>query len=108
MVKYADNVDRVFRALSDPNRLAMVERLSAQPLSVSELAKPFNMSLAAVVQHVQVLEECGVVTTEKQGRVRTCRLVPDRLRMAEQWMMERRALWERRLDLLQKLVEEGD
>lgn len=101
-------IDRIFHALADPNRLAMVEQLSIRPLSVSDLAKPFKMSLAAVVQHVQVLEECGLVLTAKEGRVRTCRLVPESLSAAEQWMMERRALWERRFDLLQQLVEEDD
>ena len=101
------DIDRVFHALSDPHRLAMVVRLSSAPMSVSELAKPFAISLQAVTQHLQVLEESGVVATEKKGRVRTCRLVPERLGVAERWLSEQRALWEQRLDLLQKLVEEA-
>jgi DNA-binding transcriptional ArsR family regulator len=107
MLKYgaAENLERVFHALSDPSRLAMVERLSAAPLSVSELARPFPMSLAAVMQHLAVLEASGVVQTEKTGRVRTCRLVTERLAQAEQWMKDRRALWEQRFDHLQQLVE---
>lgn len=102
------SVDRIFHALGDPNRLAMIERLSAAPMSVSELAKPFSISLAAVVQHVQILENSGLVKTEKRGRVRTCRLVTERLSSAEKWISERRAQWEHRFDLLQKLVEEND
>jgi DNA-binding transcriptional ArsR family regulator len=78
----------------------MVERLSRGPASVSELAQPLSMTLAAVVQHVQVLESSGLVRSEKVGRVRTCRIDPGGLRTAERWMSERRALWERRLDRL--------
>jgi DNA-binding transcriptional ArsR family regulator len=78
----------------------MVERLSRGPASVSELAQPLSMTLAAVVQHVQVLESSGLVRSEKVGRVRTCRIDPGALRTAERWMSERRALWERRLDRL--------
>ena len=78
----------------------MVERLSRGPASVSELAKPFDMSLPAVVQHLQVLEESGLVRTEKVGRVRTCRIETKVMRTAEQWINERRTTWERRLDRL--------
>ncbi len=78
-----DDLDRVFQALADPSRRAMVNRLSLGPASVSELAKPFAMSLAAVVQHVQVLEASGLVRSEKTGRVRTCQLAPDVLQGAE-------------------------
>jgi DNA-binding transcriptional ArsR family regulator len=95
-----DQLDRVFHALADPSRRAMVDRLTRGPASVSELAKPFPMSLAAVVQHVQVLESSGLVRTEKVGRVRTCSIEPAALRTAEHWISERRALWERRLDRL--------
>ena len=76
----ADPLDRVFQALADPSRRLMVERLSRGPASVSELARPFSMSLAAVVQHVQVLEACGLVRSEKVGRVRTCQIAPATLR----------------------------
>ncbi len=93
-------VDRVFHALAEPTRRAIVERLSAGPSSVSDLAKPFDMTLAAIVQHLQVLEESGVIRTEKVGRTRTCRIEPAGLRVAAQWISERRALWEHRLDRL--------
>lgn len=82
----------------------MLERLARAPASVSELAAPLPVTLAAVVQHVQVLEASGVVRTEKIGRVRVCRLAPDALDAAERWLHERRALWERRFDLLDELL----
>ena len=93
-------LDRVFHALADPTRRVMVERLSRGPASVSELARPLDMSLSAVVQHLQVLESSGLVRSEKAGRVRTCRIEPSALRTAEQWIAERRTAWERRLDRL--------
>ena len=89
--------DRLFHALADPARRQMVERLSRGPASVSELAKPFAMSLPAVVQHIQVLEASGLVSSEKVGRVRTCRLDGETLSVAEQWLAARRAGCERRL-----------
>ncbi|MEW5847596.1 MAG: metalloregulator ArsR/SmtB family transcription factor [Myxococcota bacterium] len=101
-------VDAVFHALGDPTRRAMLARLSRGPISVTELAEPFPMSLAAVVQHLQVLEESGVVRTEKVGRVRTCSIAPEGLRLAEQWLNERRTLWERRLDRLGALLAEEE
>jgi DNA-binding transcriptional ArsR family regulator len=99
-------VDHVFHALAEPTRRAMVERLGAGPMSVSELAKPFDMTLAAIVQHLQVLERSGIVRSEKVGRIRTCRIAPAGLNVAEQWIAERRSLWERRLDLLGEVVAE--
>jgi len=84
----------------------MVERLSRGPASVSELARPLAMSLPAVLQHLQVLEASGIVRTEKVGRVRTCRMEPGALRAAEQWISERRASWERRLDRLGEFLAE--
>lgn len=99
-------VDRVFHALAEPTRRAMVERLSAGPMSVSDLAQPFDVTLAAVVQHLQVLEESGVVRSEKVGRIRTCRLDPEGLKLAERWISSRRSLWERRLDRLGELLAE--
>jgi DNA-binding transcriptional ArsR family regulator len=93
-------LDPLFHALADPSRRVMVERLSRGPASVSELAKPFAMSLPAVIQHLQVLESSGLVRSEKIGRVRTCRIEPAALRTAEQWIIERRTNWERRLDRL--------
>jgi DNA-binding transcriptional ArsR family regulator len=100
MLNYSSSLDLVFHALADPGRRLMVERLSRGPASVSELAKPLTMSLPAVVQHLQVLEGSGLVISEKVGRVRTCRLNPLALRTAEEWIVERRAGWERRLDRL--------
>jgi DNA-binding transcriptional ArsR family regulator len=94
------DLDRVFHALADPGRRLMLERLGRGPTSVSELARPLSMSLAAVVQHVQILETSGLVRTQKIGRTRTCSLNPVTLRSAEQWMSERRGLVERRLDRL--------
>ena len=102
-------IDRVFRALSDPTRRHVLERLSRSPASVSELAAPFNMSLSAVVQHLRVLEASGLVSSEKVGRVRTCRIEASALRTAEQWIAERRRSWDRRLDRLgDYLAEEPD
>ena len=100
MLKQADRLDRVFQALADPSRRVMVERLTRGPASVSELAKPLDMSLPAVVQHLHVLEASGLVKTEKIGRVRTCSIEPKTLRQAEQWISDRRATWEIRLDRL--------
>jgi DNA-binding transcriptional ArsR family regulator len=100
------SLDRVFQALADPSRRAMVERLCEGPASVSELARPFSMTLAAVVQHVQVLEASGLVRTEKVGRTRTVSIEPPTLRTAEQWMSERRTAWEHRLDRLGDFLEQ--
>jgi DNA-binding transcriptional ArsR family regulator len=101
-------VDRVFHALAEPMRRAIVERLTAGPRTVSDLAEPFDITLAAIVQHLQVLEQSGIVRTEKVGRVRTCRIEPKGLRLAEQWITERRALWERRLDRLGEVLAEEE
>ena len=90
----------MFQALADPTRRGMIARLSRGPASVSELAEPLDMSLPAVVQHLQVLEASGLVRSEKTGRVRTCRIEPAALRTAEQWIAARRTSWERRLDRL--------
>jgi DNA-binding transcriptional ArsR family regulator len=101
-------VDRVFHALAEPTRRAIVERLSAGPMSVSDLAQPFDMTLAAIVQHLQVLEQSGVIRTEKLGRVRTCRIDSGGLRLAERWIAERRSRWERRLDRLGEVLAEDE
>ena len=90
----------MFQALSDPARRGMVVRLCSGPASVSELAQPLAMSMSAVVQHLGVLEASGLVKSEKVGRVRTCRIEPKALRTVEQWITERRTLWERRFDRL--------
>ncbi|WP_394835765.1 metalloregulator ArsR/SmtB family transcription factor [Pendulispora rubella] len=101
-------VDRIFHALADPTRRALLERLSRSPASASDLVKRLDITLAAVVQHLQVLEESGIIRTEKVGRVRTCRLEPNGLRLAEQWIADRRTLWERRFDRLGDILDEED
>jgi DNA-binding transcriptional ArsR family regulator len=93
-------IDVVFHALSDANRRTMIDRLLDGPASVSELARPLAISLPAVVQHLHVLEESGVVRSRKVGRVRTCEIEPLALSTAERWISERRAAWEARLDRL--------
>jgi len=100
MVSYAPDLDRVFQALADPGRRLMVERLSRGPASVSELGQPLDMSLAAVLQHVQVLEACGLIRSSKRGRTRTCSINPAALRTAENWIADRRSIIERGLDRL--------
>jgi DNA-binding transcriptional ArsR family regulator len=94
------NVHLVFHALGDATRRLIVEKLSKGPISVSQLAQPLEMTLAAVLQHLQVLEDCGLVHTEKAGRVRTCRIEPSGLSVAEQWIDDRRSSWEQRFDRL--------
>lgn len=96
----AKPIDHVFRALADPTRRHVLERLSKSPASVSELAAPFNMALPSFVQHMGILEECGLVQSRKTGRVRTYEIIPRRLKLAEDWMVRQRALWEKRLDQL--------
>jgi len=108
MLNQSARLDLVFQALSDPTRRVIVERLTRSPTSVSELAKPLDMSLPAVVQHLQVLEASGLVRSEKIGRVRTCRIEPTALRTAEQWIADRRTQWERKLDRLAHYLGEHD
>jgi DNA-binding transcriptional ArsR family regulator len=93
-------LDRVFQALADPGRRLMVERLSRSPASVSELGRPLDMSLAAVLQHVHVLESSGLIRSQKTGRTRTCSINPAALRSVEDWIADRRAMVERSLDRL--------
>ena len=97
-------LDRVFQALADPSRRAIVDRLSQGDTSVSELARPLAMSLAAVVQHVQLLEASGLIRTHKTGRVRTCQLDRGVLSQAETWLSQRRTLWEGNLDRLGEVL----
>jgi DNA-binding transcriptional ArsR family regulator len=97
-------LDRVFQALADPSRRAIVDRLSHGDASVSELARPLAMSLAAVVQHVQLLEASGLIRTEKTGRVRNCQLDRGVLSQAETWLSQRRTLWEGHLDRLGEVL----
>ena len=100
MLDYAPDLDHVFQALADPGRRLMVERLSRGPASVSELGRPLDMSLAAVLQHVQVLEASGLIRSQKAGRTRTCSINPIALRSAEDWIAGRRTIVERHLDRL--------
>jgi DNA-binding transcriptional ArsR family regulator len=100
MLNYQAPLDLVFQALADPARRAMVERLGRGPASVGELARPLDMSLPAVMQHLGVLETSGLVHSEKIGRVRMCRVEETVLRTAADWIDKRRASWERRLDRL--------
>jgi len=100
MLNQSGTLDQVFHALSDPARRTMVERLTRSPASVSELAQPLAMSLPAVMQHLQVLEACQLVRSEKVGRVRTCQIEPGSMRAAEDWISRQRTAWEDRLDRL--------
>lgn len=100
MPKHPTELNRVFQALADPTRRAVLERLGQGPAAMSDLHRPFAMALPSFSQHLDVLERCGLVRSRKLGRVRTYRLVPKPLAQAEQWMVRQRALWERRLDQL--------
>jgi len=106
MLKESPDLNLMFQALADPTRRAMVDRMTRGPASVSDLARPFAMTLAAVMQHLRVLEQSGLVHTQKEGRVRTCRIDPAALRSAEDWIAERRTTWESRLDRLGALLDE--
>jgi DNA-binding transcriptional ArsR family regulator len=100
MLNQPPRLDRLFQALADPARRAMLERLSQGPAAVSELARPLPMSLPAAMQHLAVLEAAGLVRSEKTGRVRTCAIAPEALSQAERWINARRTEWEHRLDQL--------
>jgi DNA-binding transcriptional ArsR family regulator len=112
MLNQSSDLDRLFHALADPARRAIVERLSRGPAPVSELARPLPMSLPSAMQHLSVLEAAGLVRSEKVGRVRTCAIDHRALSQAEQWINARRIEWERRLDrlgeFLKTLESEGD
>ena len=108
MLNQSTDLDRMFHALSDPGRRAMLDRLVRGPASVKDLAEPLAMSLPAVLQHLQVLEVGGLLTSQKIGRVRTCSLRPDALRAAEAWLSDRRGIWESRFDRLGQFLSEQD
>jgi DNA-binding transcriptional ArsR family regulator len=99
-------ISRVFRALSDPTRRAVLAQLSLKPASMTELARPFKMALPSFAQHLTVLEECGVVRSHKEGRVRRYQLIPQPLAAAEDWMVAQRTIWAQRLDQLEEYVEQ--
>jgi DNA-binding transcriptional ArsR family regulator len=104
MPKHREGVDRVFHALADPTRRQVVERLVSGPVTTLELAEPFDMSLPSFTQHLALLEAAGMVASTKEGRVRTYRLAPAGLELADGWLAEQRRLWERRLDQLDAFV----
>ncbi len=106
MLNHQANLDQVFHALADPTRRAIVERLTRGPASVSELAAPMTMTLAAVMQHLQVLEESRLTRSEKQGRVRVCALNTEVVARAEAWLSERRGFWSQQLDNLGDILSE--
>ena len=108
MTKQSLALDRMFSALADPTRRRMVERLARGPASVSELAKPLKMALPTVVQHLRVLEESGLMTSRKQGRVRTCRIALKPLDAAEAWLGRQRAAWAETFDRFDAFVKEMD
>jgi DNA-binding transcriptional ArsR family regulator len=104
MVK-SQTLDRTFSALSDPRRRDILERLQRGPASISELAQPFGISLPGVMKHVRVLEEAKLVTTQKKGRTRECRLGPQQMDEVTMWIERYRKQWDRRLDQLETLIE---
>ena len=109
MKKSAIDTDRLFHALGDPTRRSILDRLVERHMSVSRLAEPLGVTLTAVTQHLQILEEVGLVHTEKLGRVRTCRIEAAGFRALEQWIRDHRTAWERKLDRLgEVLAEEND
>jgi DNA-binding transcriptional ArsR family regulator len=98
-------LDRTFAALSDPTRRDILERLATGPASITELARPFGISLPGLLKHVHVLEQANLVTTEKRGRKRECRLGPERMDDAGRWIETYRRQWERRFDRLEAIIE---
>ena len=106
MSKPQIKIDQVFHALGDPTRRAILEKLSEAPTSVTNLAAPLNVTPTAVIQHLQILEQSGLVHTEKLGRIRTCRLQTTGIEVAQKWLSARRTIWDRRLDKLATLLAE--
>jgi DNA-binding transcriptional ArsR family regulator len=106
MLNKSPSLDLTFQALADPTRRAIMERLSREPISVTDLARPLAMTLSAVMQHLDVLKNSGLVVSEKVGRIRTCRIGPEALSLAEAWINDRRTEWAGRLDLLGDYLDE--
>ena len=98
-------LNTVFHALADPTRRAVIQRLSGGAATVTELSEPFDMALQSFVQHLKVLEDCGLISSRKVGRVRMCQIAPDRLDGAQEWISELRIAWEKRLDRLDEYLE---
>ncbi|WP_340151623.1 metalloregulator ArsR/SmtB family transcription factor [uncultured Sneathiella sp.] len=105
MPNYDDHIDNIFRTLADPTRRAVVDRLCEGPATVAELATPFQMALPSFLQHLSILEKGNIITSKKVGRVRTCYLRPDAFKMIEEWLSDRRTLWEKRLDALENYLD---
>ena len=105
MLNHQDQLSGLLAALADPTRRAIVERLSQRAQSVSELAEPLDISLAAVLQHVQTLEACGAIITEKQGRTRRCRINASAFSAIQDWISERRRFWHSQFDNLEALLD---
>jgi DNA-binding transcriptional ArsR family regulator len=105
MAKFSSDLDRAFSALADPTRRAIVGRLCEGPRSVTELSEPFDLALPSLLKHVRVLEESGLVSSEKTGRVRTCRIEPNALQAAEAWIRLHITAWEKRLDRMEAHVQ---
>jgi DNA-binding transcriptional ArsR family regulator len=108
MAGHQIDIGRLFHALGDPTRRAILDRLTERPMSVSALAEPLGITLTAVAQHLLVLEEVSLVHTEKSGRVRTCRIEPAGFGALERWIKDHRTIWERRLDRLGALLDKED
>lgn len=105
MAKYSPDLDSAFFALADPTRRAIIGQLCDGPKSVSELSEPFGIALPSLLKHVRVLEESGLISSEKNGRVRTCRIEPDALRATEGWIHQHIAVWQGRLDRMEAHIE---
>lgn len=105
MAKFSTDLDRAFAALSDPTRRAIVSRLCEGPRTVSELSEPFGIALPSLLKHVQVLEESGLISSEKTGRVRTCRIEPRALQATEAWIHRHVMAWESRLDRMEAHIQ---
>lgn len=105
MVKFTPDLDKAFAALADPTRRAIVSRLCSGPQSVSELSAPFDMALPSLLKHVQILEQCGLVSSEKTGRVRICTIEPHALQATERWIHQHLTAWESRLDRMEAHIE---
>ncbi|MEZ5382553.1 MAG: metalloregulator ArsR/SmtB family transcription factor [Microthrixaceae bacterium] len=107
MLEYERSIDEMFRALADPTRRSILEQLDQGPASVSKLAEPFHLSLAAIAQHVQVLERSHLISTHKSGRQRLCSIDPAAVQSAERWLRTRRTRWEQRLDRLEQHLDKS-
>lgn len=105
MAKFTPDLNRAFSALADPTRRAIVSRLCEGPKSVSELSEPFELALPSLLKHMRVLEQSGLISSEKTGRVRTCKIEPHALQATEAWIHQHVAAWEARLDRLEAHVE---